>query len=75
VLEMKAMLSERGNPTAGALFISQKGQRLTTRFINDAIKYMVEKTYGEKEAEKFKTKSLRDAYNDALLRANLTPRN
>ncbi|MCW3995733.1 MAG: site-specific integrase [Candidatus Bathyarchaeota archaeon] len=54
------------------LFISQKGQRLTTRFINDTIKAMVEKTYGKDRAEEFKTKSLRDAYNDALLRANLT---
>jgi site-specific recombinase XerD len=72
VHDIKAMLEERGNPTKGALFISQKGQRLTTRFINDAIKTMVVKTYGAEEAEKFKTKSLRDAYNDALLRANLT---
>ena len=54
------------------LFISQKGSRLTVRFINDNIKDMVEKTYGKEQAEKFKTKSLRDAYNDALLRANLT---
>jgi hypothetical protein len=54
------------------LFISQKGFRLTVRFINENIKEMVEKTYGKEQAEKFKTKSLRDAYNDALLRANLT---
>jgi len=72
VHDIKAMLEERENPTKGALFLSQKGQRLTTRFINDAIKTMVIKTYGEEQAEKFKTKSLRDAYNDALLRANLT---
>jgi site-specific recombinase XerD len=72
VHDIKAMLEERGCPTEGALFISQKGQRLTTRFINDAVKVMVEKTYGKEDAEKFKTKSLRDAYNDALLRANLT---
>jgi hypothetical protein len=72
VHDIKAMLEERGNPTKGALFISQKGKRLNTRFINDAIKAMVTKTYGAEEAEKFKTKSLRDAYNDALLRANLT---
>lgn len=72
VHDIKAMLEERGNPTKGALFISQKGKRLNTRFINDAIKTMVTKTYGAEEAEKFKTKSLRDAYNDALLRANLT---
>lgn len=72
VHDIKAMLEERSNPTKGALFISQKGERLTTRFINDAIKCMVEKTYGIEQTEKFKTKSLRDAYNDALLRANLT---
>jgi site-specific recombinase XerD/uncharacterized coiled-coil protein SlyX len=72
VHDIKHMLQERGNPTTGALFISQKGERLTTRFINDAIKCMVEKTYGPEQTEKFKTKSLRDAYNDALLRANLT---
>lgn len=70
--DIKAMLQERQNPTSGALFISQKGERLTTRFINDIIKTMVTKTYGEEQTEKFKTKSLRDAYNDALLRANLT---
>jgi site-specific recombinase XerD len=72
VHDIKAMLEERSNPTQGALFISQKGERLTTRFINDAIKCMVTKTYGAEQTEKFKTKSLRDAYNDALLRANLT---
>jgi site-specific recombinase XerD len=72
VHDIKAMLEERGNPTKGALFISQKGQRLTTRFINDAITQMVTKTYGAERAKEFKTKSLRDAYNDALLRANLT---
>jgi site-specific recombinase XerD len=72
VHDIKAMLEERGNSAKGALFISQKGERLTTRFINDAIKCMVEKTYGPEQTEKFKTKSLRDAYNDALLRANLT---
>lgn len=72
VHDIKAMLEERSNPAKGALFLSQKGERLTTRFINDAIKCMVEKTYGAEQTEKFKTKSLRDAYNDALLRANLT---
>src|SRR4030065_2314206 len=72
VHDIKAMLTERKNPTKGALFLSQKGERLTVRFINDTIKGMVEKTYGKEQSEKFKTKSLRDAYNDALLRANLT---
>jgi site-specific recombinase XerD len=75
VHDIKEMLNEREH--AGMLkpdkndrtplFISQKGERLTVRFINDAIKGMVEKTYGKEKAEQFKTKSLRDAYNDALL--------
>ena len=80
VHDIKEMLKERENnnqliPDKSGkipLFISQKGKRLTVRFINDSIKAMVTKTYGEEEAQKFKTKSLRDAYNDALLRANLT---
>jgi hypothetical protein len=80
VHDIKEMLNERAHsgelkPDSNGrtpLFISQKGQRLTVRFINDAIKAMVEKTYGKDKAEEFKTKSLRDAYNDALLRANLT---
>jgi site-specific recombinase XerD len=54
------------------LFISQKGKRLTVRFINDTISAMVIKAYGEEAGKVWKTKSLRDAYNDALLRANLT---
>lgn len=80
VHDIKAMLQEReskGQLEADKngktpLFISQKGKRLDTRFINDTVKAMVTKAYGSEMAEKFKTKSLRDAYNDALLRANLT---
>jgi site-specific recombinase XerD len=77
VHDIKEMLKEREHagtlkPDASGktpLFVSQKGQRLTVRFINDAIKEMVRNTYGKEKAEEFKTKSLRDAYNDALLNA------
>jgi site-specific recombinase XerD len=80
VHDIKEMLNEREHaglltPDANGrtpLFVSQKGERLTVRFINEAVKGMVEKTYGKEKAAEFKTKSLRDAYNDALLRANLT---
>ena len=72
VHDIKSMLRERGNPTSGSLFISQKGTRLDSRFINEIIKSMVTKTYGEDESKKFKTKSLRDAYNDAVQKASLT---
>jgi len=70
VHDLKSMLRERGSPKEGALFVSQKGQRLTTRFINDAMKKLAQKAYPDK---KFKTKSLRSAYNSALLRANIQP--
>jgi len=70
VHDLKSMLRERGSPKEGALFVSQKGQRLTTRFINEAMKKLAQKAYPDK---KFKTKSLRSAYNSALLRASIQP--
>jgi len=70
VHDLKSMLRERGSPKEGALFVSQKGQRLTTRFINEAIRKLAQKAYPDK---KFKTKSLRSSYNSALLRANIQP--
>lgn len=71
--DIKSMLRERGNPTKGALFVSPKGKRLSVRFINEAIKKLAEKTFGEEKAKEFKTKSLRSAYNSSLLRAGVTP--
>ena len=72
VHDIKAMLRERGNPQSGPLFLSQKGTRLDARSINDIVKDMVAKAYGDEESKKFKTKNFRRAYNYALLRANLT---
>lgn len=77
--DLRMMLMERGKPQTGALFISESGgekgqttrKRLTTRYINESIKALVAKTFGKEEAKKFKTKNLRDCYNDALLRANI----
>ena len=69
--DIKAMLKARGSPKDGALFVSPKGERLDIRFINEAIKKLVQKAFPEK-ANLFKTKSLRDAFNDALLRAEIT---
>lgn len=70
VHDIKNMLRERG-AKKGALFVSEKGQRLTVRFINEAMKNLCSKAYPERVSE-FKTKSLRSSYNDALLQANLT---
>jgi len=68
--DLRLYLMERDNPTEGALFVSSKGERLAVRFINTAIKSLVEKAFPER-AKEWKTKNLRDAYNDALLRSNI----
>jgi len=70
VHDIKSMLRERGNPQKGALFVTPKGKRLSVRFINQAMKKLAKKAYPDKD---FKTKSLRSAYNSALLRANIQP--
>lgn len=62
------MLRERGNPKTGALFVSPKGETLSVRFINEAMKRLAEKAFPDSP---FKTKSLRDSYNAALLQADL----
>jgi hypothetical protein len=74
VHDIKAMLSERGNPQTGYLFVSQtkgKGEQLETRTINEAMKTLAEKAFGAEKAKDFKTKALRSFYNSALLRADL----
>jgi site-specific recombinase XerC len=76
VHDLKSMLSERANPQKGFLFVSTtkgKGDRLEVRSINEAMKDLAVKTFGSEKAKEFKTKSLRSAYNSALLRANIQP--
>lgn len=68
IRDIQLMLKDRGSPKEGSLFISAKGERLSTRYINIAMKGIFNKAFPNK---KFKTKSLRDAYNSALLRAEL----
>lgn len=68
--DIKAMLSERGNPKEGYLFVSQtkgKGEQLETRTINEAMKGLADKA----GIQEFQTKALRSFYNSALLRADL----
>jgi integrase len=74
--DIRAMLSEIGNPTEGYIFTSQtkgKGEQISTRTINEAMKSLAEKTFGKEKAKQFKTKALRSFYNSALLRANIQP--
>lgn len=70
--DIKVMLRERGEAKEGALFVSEKGKRLSVRFINEAIKRIAKKTFGVEKAKTFYTKNLRDAYKNGLLRAKLT---
>ncbi len=73
--DLRAMLSEKGSPTSGHIFVSQtkdtKGEPIDTRRINEAIKTLAEKTFGKEKATEFKTKALRSFYNSALLRADI----
>jgi site-specific recombinase XerC len=76
VHDLKATLLERQNPSEGFLFVSTtkgKGDRLEVRSINESMKALAEKTFGQEKAKEFKTKNLRSAYNSALLRANIQP--
>jgi site-specific recombinase XerD len=69
--DIRSYLLERDNPKEGALFTSHKGKRLTTRFINLAIKKLASKSLTENQTKAFQTKSLRDSYGDSLLRADI----
>lgn len=72
--DIRAMLSERGSPNEGYLFVSQtkdKGSPIDTRRINEAMKTLAKKTFDKEKAKQFKTKSLRSFYNSALLRADI----
>lgn len=74
--DLKALLQERDNPQEGYIFVSttkEKGSKLTVRAVHEAMRGLVEKTFGEEKATEFKTKSLRSSYNSALLRANIQP--
>jgi len=75
--DLKEYLAERGNPKEGHLFASLttlKGtQKIEVRSINEAMKSLFKRTFGEERAKQFKTKSLRSFFNGALLRANVQP--
>lgn len=74
--DIRAMLEERGKPSEGYLFVSQtkdKGEMLDVRRINEIVKTLALKAFGQEKAKEFKTKALRSAYNSALLRANVSP--
>jgi hypothetical protein len=59
--DIKEMLSERGNPKEGFLFVSQTKEKgiagIETRSINDAIQNLVEKSLGTEKAKEFQTKN------------------
>jgi integrase len=74
--DIRAMLQEREELGEGYLFVSQtkeKGSQIEVRRINEAMKTLAQKTFDKEKAKQFKTKSLRSAYNSALLRANIQP--
>jgi len=68
--DIKLMLQARNFPKDGALFLSHKNQRLSVRFIHQALKKLCAKAHPDK-AKLFETKNLRDTYHDALARADV----
>src|SRR3972149_11832312 len=56
--DIREMLSERGKPTEGYLFVSQtkgKGEGIDTRTINEAMKALAERTFEKEKAKEFNT--------------------
>lgn len=71
-LKVKEILENKEHPARKEpLFLTPRGERLTPRFLNDAMKGIVQKALPEDRASQFKTKSLRDSYNCALLESDL----
>ena len=75
--DLRDLLAERGNPTSGFIFTSQTKEKgianIGVRRINESMKALFEKTFGEEKAKEFQTKALRSFYNSALLRAKIQP--
>jgi site-specific recombinase XerD len=69
--EIKIMLQNRGYPKEGYLFVSFRDNPLEVRGINDMLKAVVKNGFNGK-SKLWKTKHLRDAFMNALLRARLT---
>jgi hypothetical protein len=69
--DLRALLEERGKPTQGYIFTSRtvnKGlEPIDTRRINEIIKGLFVKTFGEEKAKDYQTRTLRSFYNSALL--------
>lgn len=70
--DIREMLSERGNPKKGFIFVNPSTNKpLTTHGIQVALKELVAKTFGEEKAKEFETRHLRDAYNSALISSGI----
>ena len=71
---IERMLRARENPEKGPLFLSHKGERLTTRFMHEALNTEAKKLMraGYKQFKDFETRHLRDLFNDAVARAKLS---
>lgn len=65
--DIRLMLQERGNPQKGALFTTRQGSRFNERTVRMALQNLAKKAL----IQNFTPKDLRDAYHDALQRANI----
>ena len=68
--DLRALLEERGKPTQGYIFTSQTKEKdianIDSRRINETMKNLAIKTFGEEKAKQFKTKAFRSFFNACL---------
>jgi len=69
--EIRIYLQSRGFPKEGYLFETQKNEPMTIRALNDMFKALVESGFKGRSSE-WQTPKLRDAFMNALLKAQVT---
>lgn len=69
---MEPLLAERGYPKEGFLLETRRGNQYSGRAIRDRLSSVAPIALGEELAKEFQPKSLRDAFHNALLLAELS---
>ena len=68
---LKPLLAEREYPENGSLLITRKGNPYTSRAVSERLQELATKAFGSERAKDFKTKNLRDFFQNGLLLANV----
>ena len=68
---LNPILSERGYPESGYLFITQKGNPYEPRSISERLGELAIKAFGDERAKDFQVKNLRDYFQNALIQSGV----